>query len=83
MCVCLDKGRLNFCSSSRGEMVVGPPQTSLAYSRREVPVVRKLPQVSSQHLLIGSGSGFSGTLFGDELYDECWQYCWYVNRTRT
>jgi len=46
-------------------------------------VVGELAQWYSQHSLIGVGRGFSGELYGDELYRECWQYWCYVNQTRT
>jgi hypothetical protein len=39
--------------------------------------------MGSQHSLIGVGSGFSGELYSDELYGECWQYWWCANQTRT
>jgi len=51
-----------------------PNANLFSLSPREVSVVRKLSQVSSQPLLIGSGSGFAGKPFTDERYDECWQY---------
>jgi len=40
-------------------------------------VVGELAQWSSQHSLMGVGSGFSG-----ELYSECWQTWWCLNQTR-